>query len=51
MSPIQSSTDEVMVNQVVMDAADELVAYSYRILDKCVTLCDAVEEVKRVKAA
>jgi hypothetical protein len=28
-------------------AADELVAYSYRILDQCLTLCDAVEEVKQ----
>jgi len=49
-----SSTDAAgdeskLVVPRLLGATDELVAYSYRILDQCLTLCDAVEEVKRVR--
>ena len=41
--------DDKLVIPRILGASDELVAYSYRILDQCLTLCDAVEEVKRVR--
>lgn len=40
--------DRVADTEQLSIASNELVAYSYRILDQCMTLCDAVEEVQAV---